>query len=272
MLLFASSLVVSCRTLPERVLGPDDPRALAVLAQWVEGAEARTGLRGRARMAVDSADGLIAVRGKQILVVRRPAQLRVEVLGFLNQTLAVVVTDGDRFEVLRTENRSYQSGELGPTLLWDQARIALTAEEAISVLLGIPIPDPQWVPSRVAMDPRGLTSIDLADTHGVRRQRLSFGSHGYLTESQLFDGTGQRVWRAHFDDYREIDGSWLAHEIELDVTIGSTHTEISLSDVELNPVLSDEIFRLRASGSLSSGRPVPRAVACQGESGEAECQ
>lgn len=223
-----------------------------MLAQWLEGAEARTGLRGRARMAVDSADGLIAVRGKQILVVQRPGRLRVEVLGFLNQTLAVVVTNGDRFEVLRTDNRSYQSGELEPTLLWDQARIALTAEEAISVLLGFPVPDPQWVPSRVAMDPMGLTSIDLVDTHGVRRQRLSFGSHGYLTESQLFDGAGQLIWRAHFDDYRAINGSWLAHEIALDVTIGSTHTEISLSDVELNPVLSEEIFQLRAPDAESA--------------------
>jgi hypothetical protein len=200
-------------------------------------------------MAVDSANGSIAVRGKHVMVVQRPARLRVEVLGFLNQTLAVVVTDGDRFEVLRTQDRSYEAGELRPTLLWDEARIALTPEEAISVLLGIPLPDPQWVPSPVAMDPMGLISIELADTDGARRQRLSFGLHGYLTESQLFDAAGRLIWRAHFDDYREIDGDWLAHAIELDVTTGTTHAEISLSDVELNPVLSEDLFRLRLPGT-----------------------
>ncbi|MGE4609035.1 MAG: hypothetical protein AAEJ52_20055, partial [Myxococcota bacterium] len=109
---------VSCQTPPERVLGPDDPSALAVLGQWVESAETRTGLRGRARLAVDSADGSIAARGKHVLVVQTPSRLRVEVLGFLNQTLAVVVTDGDRFEVLRTQDRLHEVGELGPTLLW----------------------------------------------------------------------------------------------------------------------------------------------------------
>jgi hypothetical protein len=248
--LFVNLFAVSCQTPPERVLGPNDPSALAVLGQWVESAETRTGLRGRARLAVDSADGSIAARGKHVLVVQTPSRLRVEVLGFLNQTLAVVVTDGDRFEVLRTQDRLHEVGELGPTLLWDEARIALTAEEAISVLLGIPVPDPQWVPSPVAMDPRGLTSIDLADTNGVRRQRLSFGPHGHLTESQLFDDAGRLIWRAHFDDYREIDGAWLAHEIELDVTTGATHAEISLFDVELNPVLSEDIFRLAPRGTV----------------------
>ncbi len=248
-LLFVSLFVVSCRTLPERVLEPDDPRALAVLAQWVSGAAARTGLRGRARIAVDSADGSIAVRGRQVLVVQRPDRLRVEVLGFLNQALAVVVTDGNRFEVLRTQDQSYETGELGPNLLWDEARIALTAEEAISVLLGVPVPDPGWVPTRVANDPRGLTSIDLADSAGVRKQRVSFGPHGYLIESLRFDPSGQAIWHAHFDDYREIHGEWLAHEIELDVTIGTTHAEISLSDVELNPPVSEDLFQLRPAES-----------------------
>jgi hypothetical protein len=240
---------VSCRTLPQRVLETDDPRALAVLAQWVDSSETRAGLRGRARMAVDSADGSIAVRGRQVLVVQRPARLRVEVLGFLNQTLAVVVTDGNRFEVLRSQDHSYQTGELTPSLLWNEARIALTAQEAISVLLGTPVPDPQWVPTRVVNDSEGLTSIDLSDREGVRRQRVSFGGHGYLVESRRFDQAGQLIWRAHFDDYREVGGEWLAHEIELDVTIGSTHAEITLSDVELNPALPDNLFQLRPYGS-----------------------
>lgn len=246
--LFASLFLLicaqSCRTLPAQILEPNDPRALALLAQWVEGAEARTGLRGRTRIAVDSADGQVAVRGKQVLVVQRPAQLRVEILGFLNQALAVVVTDGDRFEVLHAHDRSYKTGALGPTLLWDEVRIALTTEEAISVLLGTPVPDPDWVPMRIEMDTKGRTSIDLADTNGVRRQRVSFDPHGHLNETRRFDLAGGLVWRARFDDYREIDGIWLAHAIELDVTMGAIHTEISLRDVEMNPTLPKELFRL----------------------------
>lgn len=256
-LLFVSLFAVSCRTLPERVLEPDDPSALAVLAEWVDAADGRSGLRGRARIAVDSADRSIAVRGRQVLVVQRPARLRVEVLGFLNQTLAVIVTDGNRFEVLRTQDHSYETGELRPTLLWDEARIALTAEEVIAVLLGIPLPDPRWVPTRVAKDPKGLTSIDLADSAGVRKQRVSFGPHGLLIESQRFDDSGKRIWRARFDDYREIDGEWLAHEIELDVTTGMTHAEISLSDIELNPTLSDDLFRLRPPVGDPSNAEMP---------------
>ena len=36
-----------------------------------------------------------------------------------------------------------------------------------------------------------------------------------------------------------------AHAISLDVAAGRTHAEISLRDVELNPELSPDIFRLR---------------------------
>ena len=37
-----------------------------------------------------------------------------------------------------------------------------------------------------------------------------------------------------------------AHSVTLEVTSGDTRAEISLQDVELNPRLSPDIFRLRA--------------------------
>ena len=90
----------------------------------------RHALRGRARLAVDGGDGAVRLRGKQIVVLERPARLRVEVLGFLNQTVAVLTTDGERFELFRSGDRSYETGAVHPDLLWQEAHLALTPEEA----------------------------------------------------------------------------------------------------------------------------------------------
>jgi len=96
-ILFAALLAATaCRTpAPIAVpLPPDDPRPAALLDAWARAAGERHGLRARARLAVDGADGALHLRGKQILVLERPAYLRVEILGLLNQTVAVLVTDG----------------------------------------------------------------------------------------------------------------------------------------------------------------------------------
>ena len=79
--------------------------------------------------------GRLRLRGRQVLVAERPASLRVEIQGLLNQTVAVLVTDGERFELFRADDRSYRSGPVEPDLLWRHAWLALTPQQAIDVLL-----------------------------------------------------------------------------------------------------------------------------------------
>jgi hypothetical protein len=117
------SSVPTQRPLPRR----SPPAALLRIGRSVARA-----LRGSARLAVDG-EGL-EVRARQILVVERPARLRVEVQGLLSQTLAVLVTDGPRYQLFRAENRSFESGDVHPGLLWQVASLALTPEEAIELV------------------------------------------------------------------------------------------------------------------------------------------
>ena len=98
----------ACAThVPVQPLPPDDPHPRLLFENWVESAAKRRALRGRARLAVDREDGAIHLRGKQLVLLERPSSLRVEVLGFLNQSLAVLVTNGERYEVYRAHDRSY---------------------------------------------------------------------------------------------------------------------------------------------------------------------
>ncbi len=227
-------------------LPPDDPRPGALLAAWVEGAEQRRGLRGRARMAVDGGDGQVRLRGRQLIVLERPGRLRVEVQGLLSQTVAVLVTDGARYELFRADDRSYHSGPVHPGLLLEQTHLDLTPEEVIGLLLGMPTPDPTLVPSAALINADSTVRLDLADAEGRVRRRAHFDAGGLLRSLEVLDAEGEWLWTAGFDDYAPVDGVDFAHAVTLDVAAGGTRAEITLKDVQLNPALSPDIFRLRA--------------------------
>jgi hypothetical protein len=255
-LVAAAGLAVgACRTPLPRLepLPSGDPRPAALLAAWTQGAEARRGLRGRARMAVDSEDGNVHLRARQILVLERPARLRVEVLGLLGQTRAVLVTDGDRFELFDTQDRSYRTGEVTPALLWEQVHLALSPAEAVDLLLGAPAPAGDLHPVAAFSDGEGGVRVDLADAAGAVRRRAGFDARGRLEWVEALDHRERRLWRAEFRDYAPVEGVDFAHAVALEVAAGDTRAEISLSDVELNPELPPDIFRLRAPALGAGG-------------------
>jgi len=246
-LVVALLLLSACQTVrPAIPLAPGDPRPAARLAQWEETARDRFSLRGRARLAVDGDDGEIRIRGNEIVVLERPARMRVEVLGFLNQTAAVVTTDGEHFEIFRAGDRSYEMGTVHPGLLWQEAHLALTPEEAVGVLLGAPAFGVGLVPAGAVDAGEGLIRMDLVDAQRLVRQRVAFDAASRLREFEVVGDEGGVLWRAQFGDYASVGGVPFAHAIVLDVSAGVTHAEISLRDVELNPELPPDIFRLRA--------------------------
>ena len=246
----------ACATpMPLQPLSLGDPRPRQLLDDWVERASQRQRLRGLARLAVDRNDGSVQLRGKQLLVLERPARLRVEILGFLNQSLAVIATDGEGFEVYRAEDQSYEAGEVDEHLLWNEAGIDLSPEEAVAVLMGVPISEPLPAPANAVRDGDGRIRIDLADAQGVVVQRATFDPAGQLRAFEVLDDFGAVLWDAQFDEYRDVGGSPFAHSIGLDVRSGKTRAEISFRNVELNPDLPPDVFRL-----IRSIRPPPDGI------------
>jgi len=223
------------------------------VAAWAQAAEQRQALRGRARLAVDAGDGDVRLRGRQLIALERPARLRVEIQGLLSQTVAVLVTDGSRYELFQANDRSYHSGPVHPGLLWEQAHLDLTPEEAIDLLLGMPTPDPALTPSAALADVEASVRLDLADAAGNVRRRALFDAGGLLRRVEVFDAAGERLWTAEFDGYAPVDGIDFAHVVSLDVATGGTRAEITLKDVQLNPSLSPDIFRLRAPQPPAAG-------------------
>jgi len=235
----------SCATtIPTFPLAPDDPRPSALVARWDEMARQRQSLRARATLAVDADD--MRFRLRQVLVLERPSRLRVEVMGFLDQTVAVLVIDGERYEFFSAQDRTYESGEVHEGLLWQYTRIDLSADEAIDLLLGAPILDRTLHPTRARASEAGAVFIDLVDDRDIVRERVGFDPAGRLTELEVRNAAGALEWRARFLDYADVEGTDVAHTIVIDGSVSETRAEIVLRDIELAPDLPSGLFQLRA--------------------------
>ena len=140
--LLAAAAVVSCATAPPephdpfeqgRLLAADDPRVTALLAGLRTAAAERRSLIASARLSLDAPD--LRFRRPQRLAVRRPADLRIEILGLFGQIAAVLVTDGHRYQLWNGSKQAdaksgLEQGEVTRELLWSVARVDLLPAEA----------------------------------------------------------------------------------------------------------------------------------------------
>jgi hypothetical protein len=240
-------------TIPAAKLPASDPRPAALLEAWRTHAAERSALQAVARFAVDAPGAGVggrdvALRSKQRMWLARPAQMRVEVLGFLDTTLAVLVTDGERYSLFESSEQRLQEGPVYPELLWDAAHLALTPAEAVEVMLGAPDPDAGLTPSAAFLVGERVR-IELADPGGSVRRVVEFGATGELRRLAQSDEQGEVVWEALFDDFVAIDGAPFPRNVALRSSSGRARAELVLREIELNPDVPADIFRLRPPGS-----------------------
>ena len=236
--------VPGCQSLPTaRSLPPDDLRPATLLRGLVARGAERHSLRGVAKVALEGPAG--ASRSRQILVVERPARMRVEVQGFLNQLVAVLVSDGERFELFRAQDRSVEQGDVHPGILYQVAGIPLPPEAVVGVLLGAPDLGPRPLPGPAALLSDGDVRVDLVEEAGVGLRRLLFDPEANLKQLEVLTNEGELAWKVRFEDYREVGGLSFAHDIVFEFPLAEAHAEVRFQQVELNPELPPEVFGLR---------------------------
>jgi hypothetical protein len=244
-------LQTGCRTLPAGVvpLGVDDPRPGALLAGWTARGERLHGLRGSARVSLDGARG--ASFARQLLVLERPARLRVEVLGLLQQRIAVLATDGEHYDLYRSESGEVESGVIRPSVLWEVAGVPLTPEAAIEVLLGVPrTPRPDGEITAAVESADAAVSFEIRDA-GPYRSLLAFDAGALLSRYEVLGPEGLLL-RVRYSDYREVGDTDFAHRVELEFPISEARAEVDFRSVEINPALPEGIFRLELRERVSS--------------------
>ncbi|UCE86137.1 MAG: DUF4292 domain-containing protein [Deltaproteobacteria bacterium] len=243
-------VATGCRTLAPPAAPAVALRPEALFDALMQQSEARRSLRGLARVAVDGPAG--SGRGKQVLVAARPGRLRVEFLGFLNQTVALFATDGSRYDLFQAEERFHRSGPVHAGLLFESVQVDLSPEEAVSVLLGDPGPllGLALAPAPRAADPE--VGIELVDAGGAIRRVLRFDAAARLRRAEARTASGATAWIVQFEDYRDVGDVAFAHTIELEVPASATRARLGFREVELNPDLPPDIFELRLPAGVSS--------------------
>ena len=219
-------------------LAKSDPRPAVLLGGLAREAEQRHALRGLAQLAIDGPAG--SGRAKQVIVAERPARLRVEVLGVLDQTLAVLTTDGERYRLLRVPERAVDSGLVYPDLLRDVTGLAVTPERAVEILLGVPLPPAGSHLEGAAELPDGALRIDVRGAES--RERLEFDADGRLRGWARLGADGAPLAEARFDGYEPLGASVFAREIGLSDRTSGAQARLRFASVELNPDLSPALF------------------------------
>jgi hypothetical protein len=273
-------LVAGCRTSPPidlqlagTVLPIDDARAEFVLRNYLELVEARSALRGSARVLLEGPD--FKLNRPQRILVERPARIRFEVIGLFDQLAAILATDGRRFDFYEASDGRVLRGRVTPALLWELAQIDLDIPEVVGLLLGAPRPSSGLARAAVWLQPDGglvlvfawpgnasdlkctedpavslldadcFVSVDALDAGG---EMFLFDVDGRLAEVRGLDPGGVIRFRATFEDYEPLDED--AGEVVFPnrVTIRSPGAEslarFDWKRVMLSDELSDRFFMI----------------------------
>ena len=222
-------------------IGVEDPRvvflagALATTAGW------RHSLVGAARVRLEAPK--LSFSRPQRIAVMRPASLRVEILGLLDQVVAVLATDGTRYHFFDASKPGIEEGELESGLLWQVARIDLEPEEAVSLLLGAPLDPSSVLESAGSLDDGALLLAFRSAKDGSRRV-FDFDGSGRLARVRQRAADGLLVWEARYSDYRARGESVFAHGIEIDFPAQGARASFHFRTAELNRDLSSRAFVL----------------------------
>lgn len=241
-----SALALGCAgaRVPRPVpIAADDARPLARLAALERAGDARRSLRGVARLGIDGPAG--AGRAKQLLLVERPARLRVEILGLLDQRVAVLATDGIEYQLFRAEDRSLTGGPVRADLLGEVAGLAVTPEQAVRLLLGVPaLPSGARLASGTQLAD-GTLQLELQTPGAAESVRVDFDAAGRLVGWTRFGVDHEVLEEARWSDYRRLGDVEFPYQLELVDHGTGAEAQVRFQSVELNPVLAPELFELR---------------------------
>ncbi len=200
----------------------------------------RHALRGRSRVSLDG-----AVNGsfsKQVVLLERPARLRLEVIGLLNQRVAILATDGDRYALFRRESPELERGAVHPGVLWEVAGVPLTPELAVALLLGLPpVPEPD-APFYATRD-GGAVEVNFRGV-GDSLRSFHFDTLGRLVAFRLAGSKGELLLDVRYGDFRDVGDGSFAHNLELSFPEQEAKATVAFREVELNPEIAPELFEL----------------------------
>ncbi len=188
-----------------------------------------------------------------------PAKLYVEVFGLLQQVMAVLVTDGARYSLERSDGSPAEAGAVHPTLLWDAALIPFPPDDAVAVLMGAPriAANAQLMRASSTADGGLILEVEEPAVGGRDRSswsRLKFDGAGRLLQLERFGDSPQPDWEVRYADWKPVEGVPFAHSLSIDFAPTQTRVRVSYRDVVLNPTFPADFFAVESSPQVADRR------------------
>ena len=219
---------------PFRPLSGEDEAVRARVAALATEADSRQRLRAVGQLHVKSPDGSGSVR--EVVLVERPARLRLESLNMLGQAATLLVTDGESFAFY--DGKRLENGTAEPEVLRRRLGLAFAPTEAVRALLAAPL-STEWPPLAI-LGRDGEREVRLPS------QTLRFASGGELAAIETLDAEGEVRWLAEYAEWRDVPGGRYPFSLTLSFPATQLRAELELSEVELNPPLDPALFRVAA--------------------------
>ena len=202
------------------------------LAQLREQGETRRSLRAVGKLEIDSPSG----SGKltEVILVERPARLRLETLNLLGQTASLLVTDGESYAWFDGER--LDRGAASDALLVERLGVDLAPPEAVAALLVAPL--------RPAGELREVRGRDGEREVWLDSERLVLGPDGDLRRYEALGPGGEVRWFARYDDWQDVPGGRYPASLELHFPRTQMRAAFRLSRVELNAEIDPALFRI----------------------------
>jgi outer membrane biogenesis lipoprotein LolB len=177
---------------------------------------------------------------RQALIVARPDRLRVEATSLFGAVFALTADDG---ALTAYQDNTVYRGQASPENLRRYIHVGLPVRELVDIVLGTP-PQRQGRHAQVSFDPQaGAVRLWQDVGHGALLVWFSEAELPVAAEERGVDGQVQ--WRATFGDYEERNGCPVATRIGLELPPGQRSLQMTLEDVDLNPVLDRSAFALQ---------------------------
>jgi len=242
LLIFCLSFLSGCAFLwPGRV-----PREILFSPDLLQRLQARNqriqSIRALARVTITIGENHF--RSEELIIVKKPASMRVEALSLIGQPLLYLTTDGEVFEALiPAENRLYR-GEAAMKYLSSFFPFSGDAREIIPLIVG----EITWACQECLAahySQRDKVYILKEDTpEGSRRVYWINPFHFSLVRAAELDNQQKPQWEVLFGNFRKKDGIPFPMGIEFQDFSSGSRMKMHLLEWKINPPLDEDAFRL----------------------------
>ncbi len=182
------------------------------------------------------------VKAREQIALRRPASLRVEALSPLGVAL-VITANADQLAIFDPSKNTITRGAANAATLGQIARIPMTPQAAVRLLLGLP-PDLQTLKlaQLISHDEQGTTVVQFAGESGALCE-LGF-TNGNLTLVRQTSADGAPRYEVHYSDYRDIGALVFPHEIVASFPATLTTIKLRYEEPRVDGPIPDSAFVL----------------------------